>query len=62
MDIQTKTYTVGIEIDPETNDYIIPFSDELLEGLDWKDGDTIKWIDNNDGSWTLKKVDNIDAN
>jgi hypothetical protein len=54
--VRDKTYTVAIEIDQETGDYLIPFSDELLEGLDWKDGDTIEWIDNKDGSWTLKKV------
>ena len=43
--------------DPETGDLILPLSDEIFEGLGWKIGDTIQWIDNKDGSWTMKKVE-----
>lgn len=50
-----KTWTVTLEEDPETGEIILPFTDEMLQGLDWKEGDTIKWIDNHNGSWTLVK-------
>jgi len=43
--------------DPETGDSILPLSDEIFEGLGWKIGDTIQWIDNKDGSWTMKKIE-----
>jgi hypothetical protein len=43
--------------DPETGDLILPLSDEIFDGLGWKIGDTIQWIDNKDGSWTMKKVE-----
>jgi hypothetical protein len=43
--------------DAETGDLILPLSDEIFEGLGWKIGDTIQWIDNKDGSWTMKKVE-----
>ena len=43
--------------DPETGDLILPLSDEIFDGLGCKIGDTIQWIDNKDGSWTMKKVE-----
>jgi hypothetical protein len=36
---------------------ILPLNDEILEGTGWKTGDTIDWIDNKDGSWTMKKIE-----
>jgi bifunctional DNA-binding transcriptional regulator/antitoxin component of YhaV-PrlF toxin-antitoxin module len=36
---------------------LLPFSDELLEQVGWKIGDTIEWIDNKDGTWTMRKKD-----
>jgi bifunctional DNA-binding transcriptional regulator/antitoxin component of YhaV-PrlF toxin-antitoxin module len=41
------------------DDVILPFPPELLETLGWKEGDTLTWIDNQDGSWTIKKDDII---
>lgn len=35
----------------------IEFSEEFLREVDWKEGDNIEWIDNHDGSFTLKKKD-----
>jgi hypothetical protein len=50
-----KTWTVTLEEDPETGELILPFTNEMLEGLGWKDGDTIEWVDNKDGTWSLVK-------
>ncbi len=52
-----KSWTVTLEEDPETGDLILPLSDEMLEGTGWKPGDSIEWIDNRDGSWTMKKIE-----
>lgn len=49
-----KTWTVTLEHD-EFGDLILPLSDEMLEGTGIELGDTIEWIDNKDGSWTIKK-------
>jgi len=35
----------------------IEFSEEFLREIGWKEGDTIEWIDNHDGSFSLKKKD-----
>jgi hypothetical protein len=50
-----KTHTITLEEDPETGDLVLPFTDEILQEAGWKEGDTIEWIDNNNGSWSLVK-------
>jgi hypothetical protein len=50
-------WTVKIEEDPETGELILPFTDEMLESVGWKEGDVIQWIDNKNGSWTMRKKD-----
>ena len=52
-----KTWTINLEEDPETGDLILPLNDDILEGTGWKTGDRIDWIDNKDGSWTMKKIE-----
>lgn len=53
-------WTITLEEDPETKELILPFTEEILNTVGWKTGDTIVWKNNNNGSWTLtKKVDNI---
>jgi hypothetical protein len=46
-----------LEEDPETGDLILPLNDDILEQTGWKTGDSIDWIDNKDGSWTMKKIE-----
>jgi hypothetical protein len=51
-------WTITLEEDPETKELILPFTDEILETVGWKAGDTIVWKNNNNGSWSLsKKID-----
>jgi bifunctional DNA-binding transcriptional regulator/antitoxin component of YhaV-PrlF toxin-antitoxin module len=50
-----KTWTVTLEEDPESGDVILPFTNEMLEEVGWKEGDVLEWIDNKNGSWSLVK-------
>lgn len=52
--IQNTTYTVTLEGDEE--ECILPLSDEILDHLNWQDGDMLEWIINDDNTITLKKV------
>jgi hypothetical protein len=36
--------------------YFVSFPDDLLEAANLKEGDDVEWIDNYDGSFSLKKV------
>lgn len=57
-----NSWTFTVQEDPETGDLILPFSDEILAEVGWKEGDVIEWIDNKDGSWTMRKKNASDAN
>lgn len=50
-----KSWTLTIEEDPETGDLFLPFTEEILKELKWKEGDVLEWVDNQDGSWSLVK-------
>ena len=51
--------TVQVVEDPEDpNQLLLDLGTELCEQLGWAVGDTVEWIDNKDGSWTLQKPTN----
>jgi DNA-binding Xre family transcriptional regulator len=37
---------------------LLNLGNELCDQLGWQPGDTIKWIDNHDGTFTLRKINN----
>lgn len=49
-------WTIELETD-ENGELILPLGEEICAEAGWSVGDTIKWIDNGDGTWTLRKVD-----
>ena len=50
--------TVRVIEDPDyPGELFLDLGHELCESLGWSTGDTIEWIDNKDGSWTLQKKD-----
>jgi len=54
-----QSWTITLEEDPETGDLVLPFTDEILQTVGWKEGDVVEWIDNKDGTWSLKKQDTL---
>jgi bifunctional DNA-binding transcriptional regulator/antitoxin component of YhaV-PrlF toxin-antitoxin module len=57
----TKSWTLEVQ-QHEDGEYFIEFPDEVLQEVDWKEGDVIDWSDNGNGSWTLKKLDKNQEN
>jgi len=51
----TKSWTIELQEDPESGDCILEFPTDLLEETGWKEGDTLEWNDNKDGSYTMTK-------
>jgi bifunctional DNA-binding transcriptional regulator/antitoxin component of YhaV-PrlF toxin-antitoxin module len=51
------SWTITIEeADDGSGDLVLPFPDDLLKAAGWKEGDTLEWIDNNNGTYYLQKV------
>lgn len=49
-------YTITLEEDPETQEVVLPFPTDLLAQMGWKEGDTLHWTDNENGSFSLSKT------
>lgn len=52
----TKSWTITTEEDPVTGEVILPLPDDLMEFQGWRNGDTLEWIENDDGSWIIRKI------
>ena len=54
--IINNMWTRTIIEDPNRQgEYILDLGDEICDTVGWKPGDTLIWIDNKDGTWTLRK-------
>ena len=42
-------------VDTDETEYFVSFPQDLLEAANLKEGDAVHWIDNNDGSYTIRK-------
>jgi hypothetical protein len=51
------TYTLKIEQNEKTGECFVLLPEELLEQVDWDEGDIIQWIDNKDSSFLLRKYE-----
>lgn len=49
-------WQLPVQVDGLTGDCYVNFPDDLLEAANLKEGDTVEWIDNGDGSFTMRKV------
>jgi hypothetical protein len=47
--------------DEDTGDLILPIGDELMAEVGWEVGDTLDWVDNKDGSFTIIKKQEVET-
>jgi hypothetical protein len=49
---------VTLETDPETGELILPIPAELLSQMGWIEGTELFWVDNENGTYSLKEKKN----
>ena len=49
-------FVLEVKKDTLTDQLYIELPEKLLDSVGWKTGDEIKWINNKDGSFSLKKI------
>lgn len=49
-------WQLPVEVDGASGEYFVQFPDDLLEAANLKEGDQIEWVDQGDGSYLMKKV------
>ena len=50
-------WQLPVEEDTVNGEYFITFPEDLLEAANLKEGDDVEWIDNDDGTFILKKCE-----
>lgn len=59
----TMSWTITVEENPDNpEELILPLPQELLDMQGWGEGTTLEWIDNKDGTWSIKKAEVTDGN
>ena len=52
-------WTITVEeADDGSGDLVLPLTDEIMASAGWQIGDTLEWIDNKNGTWSIKKKEN----
>ena len=57
-----QSSTLEIQEDPVTGEQYIELPQRLLIQLGWKEGDSLEWVELENGSWSVKKVENDEDN
>jgi hypothetical protein len=56
MENNAKKWTVPVEVDGASGEYFIQLPDDLLKQVNWEENDELNWINNEDGTFTIRKV------
>ena len=54
--------TTTVKEDPVTGEQYIELPQRLLAQLGWKEGDDLEWVELENGSWSVKKVESDEDN
>jgi hypothetical protein len=57
-----QSSTLEIQEDPVTGEQYIELPQRLLAQLGWKEGDDLEWVELENGSWSVKKVESDEDN
>ena len=52
-----SSWTLDVKYDDKSGDTYLQLPDDMMREAGWNLGDDIEWIDNNDGTWTMKKIE-----
>lgn len=50
-------HTLRVQEDKKTKNLFVKLPTKLMKKMNWKIGDSLEWLKNKDGSYTLQKYD-----
>lgn len=53
--ISDSQWVITVQENGENKELYIQFPPDAISQMGWNENDVIEWLDNGDGSWTLKK-------
>ncbi len=54
--IGNNQWVLTVQENGKTKELFVEFPMDAINQVGWSEGDTIEWLDNGDGSWTLQKT------
>ena len=54
--LSNKKWIIEVQENNTTKELFIEFPEEALSQVGWAHGDDLEWIENNDHTWTIKKI------
>ena len=54
--LSQNKWLVEVQQDGKTKELFIEFPDDVLSQMGWAEGDDLEWMENNDKSWSIKKI------
>ena len=51
-----KKWILPVEVDGASGEYYLQLPDDLLDSLNWKEGDTLEYVNNGDGTFRVRKI------
>lgn len=55
-DPRPTKWTLNVDYDSKDDEAFLSLPDDLIKAAGWELGDSLEWIDNKDGTFTLKKA------
>ena len=54
--LSNKKWIIEVQENNTTKELFIEFPEEALSQVGWAEGHDLEWIENNDHTWTIKKI------
>lgn len=55
------TWVIEVQEDSETKELFLQLPLEAIDQVGWAENDVIEWMENDDGTWTLRKVESEES-
>ena len=53
--VSDTEWIITVQENGKTKDLFVQFPPGAINQMGWSEGDTLEWLDNGDGSWTIQK-------
>ena len=53
--IRDNQWILTVQENGKDQELYLQFPPDAINQMGWSEGDTLEWLDNGDGSWTLQK-------
>ena len=53
--VNDNEWIITVQENGKTKELFVQFPPDAINQMGWSEGDTLEWLDNGDGSWTIQQ-------